>query len=728
MMADTFHDPFLLNGMQRAVETVNLAIRKQRFITVYGDYDCDGTCACAILYSAFKKAGTPIDVYIPDRRTQGYGLNADAIRAIAKNGGLLITVDCGITNIQEVELARSLGLTVLVTDHHKPLDTLPDCVCVNPAMGENYPCAHLCGAGTALKLVHALWGEEAMRSLLDFAAIATVADLVPLLGENRAIVKAGLDKIMENERPGIMALIKACGYGNKKLTAGQIAFGIGPRINAAGRMGHAKRAFSLFTTDDVAEAELLAQELDRENQLRQRQEQQMLKTACDLLGNDIYFKRTAVVAQTGWHPGVIGIVASRLVEIYGRPSVVIAINEDGMCSGSARGIMGVNIFAALNDCSAYFTRYGGHEQAGGFSLPAENLPGFIQAYENHFQTQYPSALWAKSIECDLSVQPEHITLALAKDLAQLAPFGIGNPKPKLLMAQTKLMGKVNLGRTADHLRIALEKNGNRAEGLLFRAKQYDVPMTASVCDFVGTLEEDSFGGVVRARYMICAMRLNKSSIAQLTRRAGGSFGYGFAKCCTRLGTALSFEEADEHVKINPYGLRLNVHVPQTLEDALNHWPDDESMALLEPYLVSMQDAVHGRNALVIAPDAVDDTRYPLIYRLDSDKRIQAYAQTVFLDRDVMAKVYRHLRKTAKRPMEVNERCATIANALGILPDCVGAAIAVFEDLLFLSAETMVLDIHNMTEKKELSSSKLFCALKHMSRGSGNGAKRRNIHV
>lgn len=728
LRADTFYDPLLLDGMEQAVQTIRDAADSGQRITVYGDYDCDGTCACAILYTAFKNAGIPVDVYIPDRRTEGYGLNENAVRSIAENGGLLITVDCGITNIKEVALARSLGLNVIVTDHHKPLDILPDCICIDPVMGDRYPCPVLSGAGTALKLVHALWGETAMRPLLDFAAIATVADLVPLEDENRAIVKAGLARIMENRRVGLMALIKTCGYGNKQPTAGQIAFGIGPRINAAGRMGHARRAFSLFTTQDEEEAERIACELNEQNSLRQRQEQEMLKTACALLEKELFTKRTAVVAHKGWHAGVIGIVASRLVDIYHRPAAVITIDEHGVCTGSARSIKGVDLFRALDGCSAYFTRYGGHEMAGGFSLPVEKLEGFREAFERYFQTQYPPELWARHVQCDLSVQPGDVTLELANDLAKLAPFGIGNPAPTLLMEKTKLTAKANLGKTGAHLRLMMEKDGHRAEGLLFRAGHYDVPAVDTTCDFVGTLEPDSYRGVVRARYLIRAIRLSRSTVVELLRQAGGVFGYGFAKCCTETYDHLPLIEADARIQASPYGLRLHVHTPNALENALAYWNDDASMALLEPYLATMGDATRGQNALIIAPNGDEGPPYPHVFRLDSDRDMRDYAHALFLERHAMGRIYRQLMHAARRPMNINRRCRMIADAVGLMVDSVGAAIAVFEQLGLLRMEPMVLHIQDVKQKKELMSSAIYRALRQTAGRDDNDAEKRCVHA
>jgi single-stranded-DNA-specific exonuclease len=724
--ADTFYDPFLLDGMAEAVALIRDFVSMMAPITVYGDYDCDGTSACAILYSAFRDAGTDIDVYIPSRHSEGYGLNEDAVRTIAKRGGLLITVDCGITNQSEVALARSLGLNVIVTDHHQPYESKPEAICINPPTSPRYPFRQLCGAGIALKIVHALFGEKAMASFVDFAAIATVCDLVPLIGENRAIVKAGLRLMAQRPRTGIAALAKVAGIADKKLSAGQIAFLIGPRINAAGRMGDATRAFRLLTTIDEGEAASLAQELDKENRDRQSEEQVIVREAEALLGSGVFSRLTAVVFKRGWHHGVIGIVASRLVELYGRPSAVICVDDDNTCTGSARGIPGANIFSALCECAPLLTRYGGHELAGGFSLPAHNLQAFCDAFEQHFATAYPKGIWARAIDCDLEVCPNELNAALAKDLERLTPFGIGNPAPSLLLASMTLVAKNAMGRTDEHLRLTLEKDGVRTEGLLFRARQFDLPETMSVCDFVGSLDTDSYNGVERARFLIRALRPDIRRFADMAEQAGGLFGYGFARSCLCLEKRLTLTEAAERVASSPFGLRLDVHCPLTLKRAFADRCDEQTLALLEPYMTGIRNGIHGRNALVIAPQdalvagsASDNGsgcgNYDR-FRLDSDENIMLYARLLFLERESMAALYRVLINRARQPLPLIERCKAAAQQTGHPPDCAGMALAVFEELGFLDVEPMVLTIKENNEKRLLDQSERYRAIARLGGG------------
>ncbi len=646
-------------------------------------------------------------------------MNEQAVRSIAQRGGLLITVDCGITNLAEVELAKRLGLHVIVTDHHQSLEKLPECICLNPPSGKRYPFSQLCGAGIALKLVQALFGDDAMR-YIDLAAIATIADLVPLLDENRTIVNRGLHLLAQQERPGLAALMDVCGY-KTALSAGQIAFGLAPRINAAGRMGDASRAFRLFTTADAEEAVRLAQELDRENAIRQQEEKQILSEAVELLSEDIAEKRTAVAAQKNWQKGVIGIVASRLVELYSRPSAVISIAEDGVCTGSARGIKGVHIFKALDDCKQCLLRYGGHEQAGGFSLKQEDLSLFLEAFESHFAKTYPPELFTQQADCDAIIEPQQITLSLAKDMEQLAPFGIGNPTPSFLMKGAVLSGLSKLGKTDDHLRILLEKNGHRSEALLFRAKQYNLPRISSECDFVGTLEADNYLGTQRARYLLSAVRPVMRGLFDMAAQAGGMFGYGFARCASDKLLPLALQQADELSRNSPFGLLLLIHTPSALERACRHWSEEKAMALLDVYVETLQNVRHGRNALAIAIRE-SNLAYPKRYRLDSDEEMRQYAASLQLQRDDMACIYRALLLQARKPMDLNDRCTMTASATGMRSDSVGAAIAVFEDLGFLRVEPMVLQPTNYAIKRNLEDSMVYNGMKQMQRGEIHGSQ------
>ena len=334
---ELLNDPLLLSDMGRVVERVRAALEAGKRICVYGDYDVDGVTAAAILYLHLTSLGADVRAYLPDRHREGYGLNEEAVRALAKDTDLLITVDCGVNAVDMAALAKKLGMDIVITDHHRPGANLPDCPLVDPLLN-GYPCPHLSGAGVAFKLVEALSGRAAAMEYVDLAALSTVADVVPLLGENRFIVRAGLQRMNEAPRPGLKALKRAAGLEEKTLTAGHLGFQLGPRLNAGGRLGSARRGLELLITTDPARAETLAMELDAENSERRKVEMAILSEAEAMLEDfDFPAHRAIVLAREGWNTGVLGLAASRLVEAYHYP-VILLSEEEGVLKGSCRSI------------------------------------------------------------------------------------------------------------------------------------------------------------------------------------------------------------------------------------------------------------------------------------------------------------------------------------------------------------------------------------------------------
>ena len=345
------HDPLLLSDMDRAVSRLQSALAAGERVCVYGDYDVDGVCAAAILFLHLRSLGAKARVYLPDRQREGYGLNEEAVRALAADTDLLVSVDCGVNAVDMASLARRLGMDIVITDHHRPGETLPDCPVVDPLLND-YPCPHLSGAGVAFKLVEALSGRAAAMEYIDLAALSTVADVVPLLDENRFIVRAGLQRMNERPRPGVAALKRVAGLENRALTAGHLGFQLGPRLNAGGRLGSARRGLELLLTEDRARAEALAEELDAENSARRNVENAILDQAEEALRDfDFPARRAIVLAREGWNPGVLGLAASRLVEKYHYPAILLC-EENGVLKGSCRSIPGVDIFAALSASGA----------------------------------------------------------------------------------------------------------------------------------------------------------------------------------------------------------------------------------------------------------------------------------------------------------------------------------------------------------------------------------------
>lgn len=459
-------DPMRLSGMAAAVARIRAAMAAGETICVYGDYDVDGVCASAILSGWLAEAGADARVYLPSRHSEGYGLNEAAVRQIAGWAKLLVTVDCGVTSAALVALAKELGLDAVVTDHHQPGGTLPDCPVVNPLL-EGYPCPQLCGASVAWKLVWALGGADAAMDRVDIAALATVADVVPLTGENRAIVRMGLDRINACARPGIAALIESAGLGGRRITSTSVAFQLAPRLNAGGRLGSARRALDLIMAPDAAAAAPLAAELEAENARRRQVEQQILAEAeAQLEDFDFPGHRALVLHGAGWNPGVIGLAASRLAEKYHYPVVMLA-GEGEALAGSCRSIPGVDIHAALTGCAGLLEKYGGHRQAAGLTLAAENLEPFRAALDEWMAANVDPHAWIPAQEYDAEIDFDAVTPGLIAALEGLQPTGFGNPAP-LFRVSADVVDARAVGAGGAHLKLTLAQGGRRLGGIAFR--------------------------------------------------------------------------------------------------------------------------------------------------------------------------------------------------------------------------------------------------------------------
>ena len=458
-------DPMMLGGMADAVAVIRGAMAAGEPICVYGDYDVDGVCASSILLLWLRANGADARVYLPSRHSEGYGLNEAAIREIAGWAKLLVTVDCGVTSVELVKLAKELGLRVVVTDHHEPGEALPECPVVNPLLA-GYPFPYLCGAGVAWKLVWAL-GDKMPVEYVDIAALATVADVVSLTGENRAIVRMGLDAINRGPRPGVAALIEVSGLAEKRVTSSNIAFQLAPRLNAGGRLGSAMRALELVTAEDLAAARPLAQALDGENAKRRAIEQQIMAEAeARLQSFDFAEHRAIILAGKDWNPGVIGLAASRLVERYHYPVILLA-DQGEKLTGSCRSIEGVDIHAALCGCADVIQRFGGHKQAAGLTLEPEKLDEFIRAMDAWLEANIAPEVYVPVKLYDAEVGLDTVTAGLVAALEGLEPVGFGNPGAVFRARATVLEARA-VGVDGAHLKLTLAGDGRRIGGIAFR--------------------------------------------------------------------------------------------------------------------------------------------------------------------------------------------------------------------------------------------------------------------
>jgi single-stranded-DNA-specific exonuclease len=469
------HDPYLLRDMDKAIDKIDDVIRRRDKIVIYGDYDVDGITSTSILYRALKKLGAHVSYYIPDRINEGYGINKNAVDYINSLASkLIITVDCGISAVEEVEYVKSLGMEIIITDHHECKNSIPNTIVINPKRPDcSYPFKSLAGCGVAFKLVQALWKRynlSGFDDFLDIAAIGTIADIVELKGENRIIAKNGIVKISASEKCGIKAMKLIAGI-DKDITSSNIAFQIAPRINAIGRLRDAKIAVELFTTNDYDKALQIAKYLDQENKKRQKIEETILSEALIKIQEEINLKHNKVIvlSSPNWHIGVVGIVASRIVEKFNRPAILFC--EEGERSrGSGRSIEGFNLFNSLCECEEILLKFGGHELAAGLTVSTNKINELRQRLEVLADKVAPDYFMGK-IDIDLKVDPEDIGLETAELLKNFEPFGCGNPSPTFYMEQLAVLSKRGVGNRDQHLKLSLEKDGHKLDGISFNGSK-----------------------------------------------------------------------------------------------------------------------------------------------------------------------------------------------------------------------------------------------------------------
>lgn len=465
------HDPFLLMDMGRAVDRIDEAIKGREKITIYGDYDVDGITSTSILYTALKRIGADISYYIPDRISEGYGINNKAIDYIKSIGtNLIITVDCGISAVNEIEYARENGIDVIVTDHHECGEVIPDTIVVNPKRnGCNYPFKELAGCGVAFKLIQALWIKYELtgfEEFLDICSIGTIADIVELREENRIIVKRGLERLESSRRCGITALKNVSGIDGE-LNSYSIAFQIAPRINAAGRLSDAKIAVELFTTCDYDKAMQIAKYLDNENKNRQNIEDNILNEAIDMIneGYNLKQQRVIILSSPKWHIGVVGIVASRILERYNRP-VILICEEDEIGRGSGRSIDGFNLFENISACKDLLLKFGGHELAAGITIEKSKINEFKKRL-NELALKIDPEYFQSKINIDMDVPNQLVNIETAELLKTFEPFGAGNPSPVFCMEGLKVISKRGVGNKEQHLKMVLDKDEKSYDCIMF---------------------------------------------------------------------------------------------------------------------------------------------------------------------------------------------------------------------------------------------------------------------
>ncbi|MFR6308866.1 single-stranded-DNA-specific exonuclease RecJ [Hominenteromicrobium sp.] len=494
-------DPFLLKDMDKAAARITRAVDNMEKITVYGDYDADGVTSTAMLYSYLETRGADVIFYIPQREGEGYGMNIGAVEYLKEQGvSLIVTVDNGISSVQEVARANELGIDVVVTDHHRPQEILPDAVAVVDAYrpDDTSPYKHFSGVGIAFKLLMALEDgagdvEDLLEAYSDLAAIGTIGDIVPLTGENRTLIRAGLERLSQSDRPGVQALLENAGIAGKTLTSTNVAFTLVPRINATGRMGAPERAVRLLISGYEEEAEVLSEEICADNEERRRVEAEIAEAAfADIEAKGYMKDRVVVVDGENWHHGVIGIVASRVTERCGKPCMIISRGETE-AKGSGRSIEGFSLFEAICACGDLLIKFGGHPMAAGITLKPENIEAFRRRINQYAAEHFPQ-MPTQTVTLDCKLNPAALSVSMAQSLTQLEPFGNGNPQPVFGLFNMELSNVTPVGG-GGHLRLTLEKNGAVITAMRFNTKPEELPYhIGDKIDLAVQLEAREFRG------------------------------------------------------------------------------------------------------------------------------------------------------------------------------------------------------------------------------------------
>lgn len=494
-------DPFLLKDMDKAAARITRAVDNMEKIAVYGDYDADGVTSTAMLYSYLETRGADVIFYIPQREGEGYGMNIGAVEYLKEQGvSLIVTVDNGISSVQEVARANELGIDVVVTDHHRPQEILPDAVAVVDAYrpDDTSPYKHFSGVGIAFKLLMALEDgagdvEDLLEAYSDLAAIGTIGDIVPLTGENRTLIRAGLERLSQSDRPGVQALLENAGIAGKALTSTNVAFTLVPRINATGRMGAPERAVRLLISGYEEEAEVLSEEICADNEERRRVEAEIAEAAfADIEAKGYMKDRVVVVDGENWHHGVIGIVASRVTERCGKPCMIISRGETE-AKGSGRSIEGFSLFEAICACGDLLIKFGGHPMAAGITLKPENIEAFRKRINQYAAEHFPQ-MPTQTVTLDCKLNPAALSVSMAQSLTKLEPFGNGNPQPVFGLFNMELSNVTPVGG-GGHLRLTLEKNGAVITAMRFNTKPEELPYhIGDKIDLAVQLEAREFRG------------------------------------------------------------------------------------------------------------------------------------------------------------------------------------------------------------------------------------------
>ncbi len=690
-----FHDPFLLDGMDLAIERIKNAIQNSERILIFGDYDADGVSSTTVLLTALMKRGADADFYIPNRFTEGYGPNEAAFRWAKQEGfSLIITVDTGISALHEAQVAQEIGLDLIITDHHEPGPELPHALAIiHPKKPTcSYPFKELAGVGVAFKLAHALLGYVP-ESLLEIVAIGTIADLVPLYGENRLLAKKGIQALRSTNRPGIKALLAVCGTEQTEVNEETIGFAIGPRINAIGRLADADPAVHLLMTEDREEAKELAFVVDGYNKQRQELVNEMTKEAIQEVEENFPPEKNGVlvIAKENWNAGVVGIVASRLVDRFYRPTIVLSIDrEKGIAKGSARSIEGFNLYENLSECRDILPHFGGHPMAAGMTLQLENVDDLRNRLNHLAAEQLSTEDFIPVTSVDVVCSIDEISIETIAQMDLLSPFGMNNPKPKVLIKEAAIQNIRKIGSEQNHIKVVFEDGGSTLDsvGFGFGEKYHEISPTAKI-SVIGELSINEWNNFRKPQIMLHDLAINHWQLFDL--RGNNQIKESLLKIGEDKRMLIAFSESVLNL-VQYQHVRNEIIVIQTIEQA-------KELACEERYV-----------CLLDLPPEEEVLKALLLPKLPS--RIYTFfnhGQSHFFStiptREHFKWFYAFL--TKKAPFDMNRFGADLAKYRGWSKETIDFMSQVFFELEFVMIDKGIITLSNQGKKRDLTESKTY---------------------
>ncbi|ADH99962.1 single-stranded-DNA-specific exonuclease RecJ [Salisediminibacterium selenitireducens] len=690
-------DPFLLYDMDRAVDRIRRAIEKQERILIFGDYDADGVTSTAITYLTLKRLGAEVSYYIPNRFTEGYGPNEGAFRQAAEESvSLIITVDTGISGVHEAEVAKECGMDLIITDHHEPPPVLPDAFAVvNPKQEHcSYPNPNLAGAGVAFKLAHALTGEIP-EDLFDLVAIGTIADLVSLEGENRYLAKAGIEAIRQGPRAGVKALLDIAGAEVSELNEETIGFMIGPRLNAAGRLDSADPAAALLITENPHEAKDLAELIDGLNKERQSIVKEIAEEAIEQVEAQ-GVPSVIIVGAEGWNPGVIGIVASRLVERYYRPVIVLSFDQEKeQAKGSARSIEGFDMFQSLSTCRDILPHFGGHPMAAGLTMSLSDVEELRERLIRLANESMSDDDWIRKLKVDLPVSIEEVTLNAIEDLQAMAPYGIGNPAPKVMLEDVGIVSMRRIGATGDHLKLSVNNKGSGIEldAIAFgKGDAADEISKLSPLSLVGKLGINEWNGKRKPQFLVEDMQISDWQLFDF--RGNTKFA--------RQQHLLNRSEVTAVTFSHPFSaIRTEIPEEWIKVEVIDGFTDDQRAIIQKAgdvVFIDLPKTLEQMERLVQELKNLEKL-YPVFLQADSGK-IETVPR-----REQFSELYKLFIQQEK--VDMKRHAHTISRKKGWSMDHIRFMCKVFSELEFVTMKDGIVEVVSNPEKKQLNDSALY---------------------